>query len=252
MVRDFPASSGSSSTASINRSMSLLTTVNSRIPILAPHRGERARLEALLADVWTRDALPFPGMTARSRSEYLVKASATSMMRRLSVASIAGSFGRRSQGGRHRGGDGGDDGHQPPARRLSRSEPAPRTGSEAAQPSSVLSSIPDEGYPAVESEWGIDVLRTVGYMGGDAVAKRARDETAGEEEPAALRPRSPNKKRAKRTFSTLKKRKSAMCASISEKENGYGSPPKKAGGRWNKVGGLRGEAVVKGIRSLFH
>ncbi|CAI4216243.1 unnamed protein product [Parascedosporium putredinis] len=66
-----------------------------RIPILAPSRAERARLEALLADVWSRDILPFPGMTTRSRSEHLVRTSASSMMRRLSVASITGSFGRR-------------------------------------------------------------------------------------------------------------------------------------------------------------
>ncbi|KAL2154838.1 hypothetical protein VTH82DRAFT_3514 [Thermothelomyces myriococcoides] len=38
-----------SSNRSINRSQSLLTT-NSRIPVLAPARAERARLEAMLAD----------------------------------------------------------------------------------------------------------------------------------------------------------------------------------------------------------
>ncbi|KAK4105862.1 Dbl homology domain-containing protein [Parathielavia hyrcaniae] len=77
----------------INRSQSLQTT-NSRIPVLAPARAERARLESLLADVWTRDALPYPGMTAaRSRSEQL----ASSMMRKLSAVSIAAGagFGRR-------------------------------------------------------------------------------------------------------------------------------------------------------------
>ena len=84
-----------SSNPSINRSQSLLTT-NSRIPVLAPARAERARLEAILADVWTRDVLPFPGITARSRSEHLVRASASSMMRKLSAVSIGGSFTRRS------------------------------------------------------------------------------------------------------------------------------------------------------------
>ncbi|KAK4116423.1 Dbl homology domain-containing protein [Canariomyces notabilis] len=79
----------------INRSQSLYTT-NSRIPVLAPSRAERARLEALLADVWTRDVLPFPGMTVRSRSEQLVRASASSVMRRLSSVSITGRFAKRS------------------------------------------------------------------------------------------------------------------------------------------------------------
>ena len=84
----------SSSAASINRSQSLLTT--NRIPIIAPSRAERIRLEALLADVWTRDVLPFPGMTVRARSEHPVRASASSMMRKLSVASIASNFTKRS------------------------------------------------------------------------------------------------------------------------------------------------------------
>lgn len=84
-----------SSNRSINRSQSLLTT-NSRIPVLAPARAERARLEAMLADVWTRDVLPFPGITARSRSEHAVRASASSMMRKLSAVSITGGFSRRS------------------------------------------------------------------------------------------------------------------------------------------------------------
>lgn len=80
--------------APVNRSQSLLTT-NHRIPTLAPPRSERARIEALLSDVWSREILPFPGMTTRSRSEHLVRSSASSVMRKLSVASIASSFGRR-------------------------------------------------------------------------------------------------------------------------------------------------------------
>ncbi|KAK3329343.1 hypothetical protein B0H66DRAFT_596931 [Apodospora peruviana] len=94
VVKD-PPSSGRTINSQINRSQSLLTT-NNRIPVLAPSRGERARLETLLSDVWTRDVLPFPGITARSRSEHLVRTSASSMMRKLSVTSIAGSFSKRS------------------------------------------------------------------------------------------------------------------------------------------------------------
>ncbi|KAL7629427.1 hypothetical protein AAE478_000947 [Parahypoxylon ruwenzoriense] len=82
-------------TSQINRSQSFLTT-NSRIPVLAPSRGDRARLEALLADVWSRKVLPFPGITNRSRSEHLVRSSASTVMRKLSVASITSSFAKRS------------------------------------------------------------------------------------------------------------------------------------------------------------
>jgi len=96
VIKDVPSSSSVGTRGSqINRSQSLLTT-NSRIPVLAPSRGDRARLEALLSDVWTRDILPFPGITARSRSEHLVRASASSVMRKLSVVSIASSFAKRS------------------------------------------------------------------------------------------------------------------------------------------------------------
>lgn len=66
------------------------------MPVLAPPRSERARLEALLTDVWSRETLPFPGMPTRSRSEHLVRTSASSMIRKLSVASITNSFAKRS------------------------------------------------------------------------------------------------------------------------------------------------------------
>ncbi|KAJ2900511.1 Round spore [Zalerion maritima] len=81
--------------STINRSQSLLTT-NGRVSVLAPARGERARLEALLSDVWTRDNLPFPGVTVRARNENIVRSSASSMIRKLSVASIASTFTKRS------------------------------------------------------------------------------------------------------------------------------------------------------------
>ncbi|KAM7196142.1 hypothetical protein V8F20_007177 [Naviculisporaceae sp. PSN 640] len=94
VVKDVPSTGGTRS-SQINRSQSLMAT-NGRIPVLAPSRGDRARLEALLSDVWTRDILPFPGITARSRSENLVRASASSVIRKLSVVSIATTFSKRS------------------------------------------------------------------------------------------------------------------------------------------------------------
>ncbi len=94
IIKNTNAFKETASSASINRSQSLLTT--NRIPVLAPSRADRIRLETLLADVWTKEILPFPGMTGRVRSEHLVRASASSMMRKLSVASIASNFTKRS------------------------------------------------------------------------------------------------------------------------------------------------------------
>ncbi|KFY50220.1 hypothetical protein V496_09523 [Pseudogymnoascus sp. VKM F-4515 (FW-2607)] len=84
----------SSTNAAVNRSQSLLGT--NRIPVLAPSRAERVRLERLLSDVWTKQILPYPGMTGRARSEHIVRSSASSMMRKLSVASITSNFTKRS------------------------------------------------------------------------------------------------------------------------------------------------------------
>ncbi|KAI0515260.1 hypothetical protein F5B22DRAFT_646836 [Xylaria bambusicola] len=81
--------------SSINRSQSLLTT-NSRIPVLAPSRAERAHLEASLADVWSRNILPYPGITSRLKNEHRVRSSASIMMRKLSAASITNPFAKRS------------------------------------------------------------------------------------------------------------------------------------------------------------
>lgn len=83
-----------SANSSLNRSQSL--HVNQRIPILGPHRGERARLETLLSDVWSREILPFPGTAGKLRGEHPILSSATTMMRKLSVANIANSLSRRS------------------------------------------------------------------------------------------------------------------------------------------------------------
>ncbi|CAL3962345.1 unnamed protein product [Diplocarpon coronariae] len=94
IIKNTSAYKETTSCASINRSQSLLMT--NRIPVIAPARADRIRLEALLADVWSREILPYPGMTNRARSEHLVRASASSMMRKLSVASIASNFTKRS------------------------------------------------------------------------------------------------------------------------------------------------------------
>lgn len=78
---------------SVSRSQSHMST--SHVPTLAPRRAERIRLETALEDVWTKDILPFPGMGNR-KVENQIRASANSVMRKLSMASIASNFSRRS------------------------------------------------------------------------------------------------------------------------------------------------------------
>jgi hypothetical protein len=81
------------SPSTVIRSQSLMSA--NHVPTLAPRRAERIRLETILEDVWTKDVLPFPGMSNR-RVENQIRASANSVMRKLSMASIASNFSRRS------------------------------------------------------------------------------------------------------------------------------------------------------------
>jgi hypothetical protein len=81
------------SAAAVNRSQSHMTS--NRVIILAPKRSERARLEATLGDVWTKERLPYPGMIG-SRGGQIIRASAGSLVRKLSLASIHAPFSRRS------------------------------------------------------------------------------------------------------------------------------------------------------------
>ena len=81
----------SSSTSQIGRSQSVMTP--NHIPILCPRRSERIQLESAMSDIYTKDTLPFPGMRG---SENPFRASAHSVMRKLSMASITSSFSRRS------------------------------------------------------------------------------------------------------------------------------------------------------------
>lgn len=75
--------------AGLDRSQSLLTTKKSRTPVLVPSRSERARLEILVADVWSHGVLPLPSMTNVARNEQAIRRSASTVMRKLSVSSMA-------------------------------------------------------------------------------------------------------------------------------------------------------------------
>ncbi|KIW31122.1 uncharacterized protein PV07_02800 [Cladophialophora immunda] len=81
------------SSSAINRSQSHMTS--NRVVVLAPKRSERARLESSLSDVWTKEKLPYPGMIG-SRGGQIIRASAGSLVRKLSLASIHAPFSRRS------------------------------------------------------------------------------------------------------------------------------------------------------------
>ena len=78
------------------RSRSLMST--NHIPYLIPRRGDRQRLEQKMSDVWTRDRLPYPGMTGR-KGGHLIRTSTMSLMRRISLAgtiAATGSIKRRT------------------------------------------------------------------------------------------------------------------------------------------------------------
>ncbi|KAJ9616288.1 hypothetical protein H2200_000006 [Cladophialophora chaetospira] len=82
------------SSSAINRSQSHMTS--NRVVVLAPKRSERARLESALGDVWTKEKLPYPGMIG-SRGGQIIRASAGSLVRKLSLASLQAPFSRRSR-----------------------------------------------------------------------------------------------------------------------------------------------------------
>ncbi|KAK3341712.1 hypothetical protein B0T25DRAFT_350820 [Lasiosphaeria hispida] len=260
VIKDAP-SSGSGTGSQINRSQSLLTTT-ARIPVIAPSRGERARLEALLSDVWTRDILPFPGITARSRSEHLVRASASSVMRKLSVVSITSSFSKRSASlaSLQQKASAEDE-----ARAHQEVAPSTTITAEKSEDAgrSLLSVIPDEterGTPSLQGTFrdrGGEVAGAV-CRGGATTTWESTDSEAVCPMTPALRHASGNSSMSLSLQESSFSRPSTR-GSI-EKENVYSpSPQGSAKGRPHrlssrlaaKVGVLHREAVVQSIRNLF-
>ncbi len=76
---DSPIRSGT-----LSRSKSFMST--NRMPLLAPRRGDRQRIVQKMSEVWTKDRLPYPG-TISHRGGHLIRASANSVLRKLSMAS---------------------------------------------------------------------------------------------------------------------------------------------------------------------
>jgi hypothetical protein len=78
-----------SSQSSLRLLRSHSSAVPSRTQTLAPRRSDRHRLEKVLVDVWSRDLLPYPGLTRKTDP---FRASANHVMRKFSMASITSNF----------------------------------------------------------------------------------------------------------------------------------------------------------------
>ncbi|TDZ23565.1 T-lymphoma invasion and metastasis-inducing protein 1 [Colletotrichum orbiculare MAFF 240422] len=256
--------------SSINRSQSLLTTT-ARIPLIAPARGERTRLETLLSDIWSRDVLPFPGMTSRSRSEHLMRSSASTMMRKLSVASIASSFAKRSNSvasiGKFAEEDDAGDGQE-----YTYSGPSPRLfKSEASKnehvPDGVLDETAEARLPKIEDD--IEVTSTASAPATPTVPPNKMDahpdllqclrpETVslvGEKtlpsRPTVLRTSSGNYIPRIRRSSLSKRTPSTPESDMVPRVQKVHRLSHKSSMRWGKVGTLNREDLVQGIRSFF-
>ncbi|KAG8165120.1 hypothetical protein KVR01_005395 [Diaporthe batatas] len=278
-----------SSNATISRTQSLLAS-KGRIPVLAPTRGDRARLEALLSDVWTRDALPFPGMTTRARNEHIIRTSAQSMIRKLSVTSITSTFTKRSASFASitRNSDDGSGGEETvaPVRSGRNETPIIRIPIDEQNNNARLSVIDDESdktTPSTLRAFGEPPSTTTGTGSPRRRTRIAKSPSAwqlGElalaEIPsasAALRAKSTNSPRLKRQGSMLSRR--SVCSAF-DKNDSFGKDTKKrrayehseppsssrgstpsprkhlASARWSKVDVLRGRgAVSQGLRGFF-
>lgn len=95
-VKEAQEFKSSQTSLQIPRSQSMATP--SHVHTLAPRRCERYRLENLLADVWTRDQLPYPGMVRRTDP---IRASANHVIRKFSMASITSNFSSSKRTGSH-------------------------------------------------------------------------------------------------------------------------------------------------------
>jgi hypothetical protein len=87
------ARSSDRNTSEVAMGRSQTVRLPTRVPALAPRKLERILLEQEMSEVWTKELLPYPGMSSRAESS--VRTSANSVMRRLSRAT-SHSFGRRS------------------------------------------------------------------------------------------------------------------------------------------------------------
>ena len=243
-----------SSTLAINRSQSLLT-INTRIPVLAPARAERARLELLLSDVWSRDILPFPGITNRPRNEHLFRAS--SVMRKISMASLTGPFNKRTGSMSRRGATPCEDELVEPAQVA-----VPRHGEDCTASKEPL--LPSPGTVDVDFDATIKAKRP--RVQGTVTSPAELPTKSREDQADALRlvrPEADLEKLQPRTMRVLRKTSTnSIClvpsgvsfkapSSPTEKENMCKSVDVKPTSRWQKVSRSKGVDKVHGFRSFF-
>lgn len=234
----------SSSNATISRTQSLLAT-KGRLPVLAPSRGDRARLEALLSDVWTREVLPFPGMTTRARNEHIIRTSAQSMIRKLSVTSITSTFTKRSASFASitRNSDDGSGGEEAVAPGIGTKDEAPAIRipigdedsnnarlsviddeSDRATPSTVRARYEPPGTATSSEDKRSPRRRTRIAKSPSAWQLRELALSKTPSAPAALRARSVNSPGLKRQASILSRR---SVYSAFDKNDGFGKNTKK-------------------------
>ncbi|KAL8403654.1 hypothetical protein RB594_008780 [Gaeumannomyces avenae] len=272
LEKEAAAPSSASSKHGPQRSLSMLGPPN-RVSLLTPSRSERARLEGLLSDVWTREALPFPGMTVRGRGEHLVRTGASSMMRKLSVASIASTFSRRSGSVASISKTTSPDeaigsGFKPPADPASavwafgaseeRRGSCPstiETRSIATMPTPELSpgEYNEQGMPSVMSfsdtavdKFGFPDFANQALPGSPVTPASSKSSIQLSRRPSA---RSRFSRRDSLAFGSEKAEMSQ--AGLPRASTGYRSSSVKSGSRWTKVGGLHRGVMVQGIRGFF-
>ncbi|ROT40036.1 Dbl homology domain-containing protein [Sodiomyces alkalinus F11] len=263
----------------LNRSQSL--HMNKRIPILAPHRGERTRLETLLSDVWSREVLPFPGITGRLRSEHPVLTTATTMMRKLSVTNIASSLTRRSNSvastTKSSGNDGivpGDENHTRLPSIVNENSPnmdeGPFAGAklEPVSRSTTLLEIPDgsEKRNPTTTSSGL-IFQTAEVSGLDRRQCSLYSHGHGDSTLEGMLPAEARALRGSSTDRGFRLRRNKHNSSSSEvlprtsgkkkKRPTQGAPKKprlihRTSSRWGKVGGLNRDTMMRSIRSFFH
>ncbi|KAL8377801.1 hypothetical protein RB595_008470 [Gaeumannomyces hyphopodioides] len=272
LEKETAAPSSASSKHGPQRSLSMLGPPN-RVSLLTPSRSERARLEGLLSDVWTREVLPFPGMTVRGRGEHLVRTGASSMMRKLSVASIASTFSRRSGSVASISkttspGEAIGSGFKPPAdlvgavwafgtseERRGSCPPTIETKSVTTMPTPELS--PDEydeqGMPSVMSfsdtavdKFGFPDFASQALPGSPVTPASSKSSIQLSRRPSA---RSRFSRRSSLAFGSEKGDMSQV--GLPRASTGYRSSSVKSESRWTKVGGLHRGVMVQGIRGFF-
>lgn len=241
---DGTSSRRASTALNLHRSKSL-SMVSSKLYILTPSRGERMRLELLIADIGSPDLLAFPGTPQRTRSELRVRRSTSTMMRKMSL-------GRRSstsQISRSIGGGASLRGLKRPYRRLSQESLrcegdsiTTKTGDSLPQPDYEEQIIhEEESEPELVQLGGVD--QKDGPCDGISVEDMSKADAMN---IPILRVANTNNFEETKTIGSLR-----SPSQVSQKENSRQSMDDR-NRSWAKVSSMRGEVKGHhGFRSMF-